>query len=235
MKRRFLPPVFAIILSLLFMSCGSTRKMLKSSSELGSGQAVLIGKFELHPPLEKGEQDIAGGLGNDSLFNMFFLINDAKAKKINFERAETDFPNAPEWKDRLDAKFGEVFYAGVRAEPLYLYAGGIVAKLYYVTRTTTTYMSNGMGGMTPMTSTTSVPVYKFTFMPLSKLVNISPADKAVYIGTVHIYRNEFKKITKVLVKDEWKALAADFQAKFPGMKPRKAGMQDVDFVAKKEK
>jgi hypothetical protein len=45
-------------------------------------------------------------------------------------------------------------------------------------------------------------------------VDIRPGDRAVYIGTIQYYRDEFFSTEKVVVKDDYAAANAEFQRRF---------------------
>jgi hypothetical protein len=56
-------------------------------------------------------------------------------------------------------------------------------------------------------------------------VALKPGDRAVYIGTLRYYRDEFFEITRVAVVDEYGAANAEFANKFgSGVPLRKALM-----------
>src|SRR5260370_12104864 len=53
--------------------------------------------------------------------------------------------------------------------------------------------------------------------------DIRPGDKAIYVGTLLLHRDEFNEVTKVVVIDEYTPAAAEFKKRFgPGTELRKA-------------
>jgi len=61
------------------------------------------------------------------------------------------------------------------------------------------------------------------YLPGGFRIDIRDDDRAVYIGTVHYRRNEFFKITRVEVEDDFARAAADFKKQFgAGAKLRKS-------------
>src|SRR5260370_31242376 len=53
--------------------------------------------------------------------------------------------------------------------------------------------------------------------------DIRPDDKAIYVGTLLLHRDEFNEVTKVVVVDEYGPAAAAFKQRFgPGTELRKA-------------
>ena len=61
------------------------------------------------------------------------------------------------------------------------------------------------------------------YLPGGYKVDVRDSDKAVYIGTLHYHRNEFFKITRIQVEDDYARAAADFRKQFgAGAKLRKS-------------
>ena len=54
-------------------------------------------------------------------------------------------------------------------------------------------------------------------------LDVRPGDRAVYVGTLRLHRDEFHEVTRVEVRDDQAPAMADFRAQFPGAAaPRKA-------------
>lgn len=61
------------------------------------------------------------------------------------------------------------------------------------------------------------------YLPGGFKVSVRDDDRAIYIGTLHYHRDEFFKIKKVRVEDDFDRAAADFRKQFgKGAKLRKA-------------
>lgn len=61
------------------------------------------------------------------------------------------------------------------------------------------------------------------YLPGGFKINVRDDDRAIYIGTLHYHRDEFFKIRKVRVEDDYDRAAADFRKQFgKGAKLRKA-------------
>lgn len=61
------------------------------------------------------------------------------------------------------------------------------------------------------------------YLPGGFRINVRADDRAVYIGTLHYHRDEFFKIKKVRVEDDYARAAADFREQFgKGIRLRKA-------------
>ena len=59
--------------------------------------------------------------------------------------------------------------------------------------------------------------------PSPARIDVRPGDRAVYIGTLRLHRDEFHEVTKVELLDHYAAAATEFHRRFPGsLPPRKA-------------
>jgi hypothetical protein len=45
-------------------------------------------------------------------------------------------------------------------------------------------------------------------------VDIQPRDRAVYIGTIEFHRDEFFRVSKVIVRNDYARAAGEFKKKF---------------------
>jgi hypothetical protein len=53
--------------------------------------------------------------------------------------------------------------------------------------------------------------------------DVRPGDKAIYVGTLRLYRDEFHEVTKAELRDDYGAATAEFRKRFAGEPlPRKA-------------
>lgn len=52
------------------------------------------------------------------------------------------------------------------------------------------------------------------YFPGGLKATIRPRDKAVYIGTIRYYRDEFFDVSKVRIKDDYTHAKAEFKKKF---------------------
>ncbi len=51
-------------------------------------------------------------------------------------------------------------------------------------------------------------------IPAPVELDIRPLDKAIYIGTLRLHRDEFHEVTRAEVRDEFAAANAEFKRKF---------------------
>jgi hypothetical protein len=153
-----------------------------SADEVGSDQVVIVGRVELVPPLDKGEQRITSMIGSDMVRNKLILLTDDKWRRL---RAA---PERADYKGRIEAPLEQTFFVRSDNRPfhillgeLWLTVGRTLDKVYFP------------GGLT---------------------VDVRPADKAVYIGTLRYHRNEFFQFTKSEIVDDYERANAEFRKKF---------------------
>lgn len=115
------------------------------------------------------------------------------------ERALPPEPAFSDFAGRIEATLGSHFFVRSSSTPFYILGGVMVLDV-----------GSGMSGAR---------------FPGKLRVALKPGDRAVYIGTLRYYRDEFFEITRVAVVDEYGAAHAEFANKFgSGVPLRKALM-----------
>jgi len=104
-----------------------------------------------------------------------------------YRRLESE-PGLSDYKNRLELKMGETNYALTENKPFYALTGMII-----------------------LASGDSV---EHLYLPAGFKVDIRKDDRAVYIGTIRYYRDEFSGITKIEVIDDYKRENRRFHQKF---------------------
>lgn len=188
-----------IAAALLLNACvpASSIKPVNSFADLGAGEVLIVGKVELNPPLGANEQVL--GESYEEFRNAVILVTDNELREAG----------ALGWGDlstRIDAPFGEPFFASHKAEPFYLLKGWVVmnAKVEVMTPG-----ESYAGGNAPLFGTFRV--------------DAQPGDKAIYIGTIRYHRDDFFGTEKVEVKNEYTVARQAFRKRFgTGIPLRKA-------------
>jgi hypothetical protein len=148
------------------------------------GRVIVVGKFELVPPMPEIEKTTRRA----SYYNTSKYIN-----KVYFSATPQAVEHVDEsmgsgqWKNTLNATFGETYFKQTDARTTHLNAG-----VFYVDATSLTkaWLPGG-----------------FSFTPPDNA-------KAVYIGTVRYTRDDFYNISKVQVVDEYKDTKREFEKRF---------------------
>ncbi len=167
------------------------RKPIRSLDELTANETIVVGRVELVPPLREHDQRLRGPMSGRFADKMLLMV-DAERRELTQEPGRGDF------KDRIDAHFGEEFVVRSANEPFFITAGMV-------------YLSLGHG------------LPDQAYFPGGLRADIKPDDRAVYIGTIRYHRNEFFEITRTEIVDEYQRVNVEFKDRFGDTYPlRKA-------------
>jgi hypothetical protein len=109
--------VAAPLLALALAACaGPAREHVDGFSGVGAGEAVVVGRIELVPPLRKGEQKIEA-LNSGSFENIVFLIADENNRALKGE------PTAADFGGRIEATLEQTFFVRSSDRPFYILGG----------------------------------------------------------------------------------------------------------------
>jgi hypothetical protein len=171
-------------------------KPVEALSSLSKDETLVVGRVELYPALKPGEQKI--GSSYQEFADTALLIVDDELRDVpEFHRGDLG--------SRIDAPFGGYFFVSHPTEPFYILKGWVV-----------------MDAQLEMADTNDAEKLAAPLDGPFK-VDLRPGDRAVYIGTIQYFRNEFFATLKVVVKDDYAAANAEFQRKFgKGVTLRKA-------------
>jgi hypothetical protein len=104
-------------------------------------------------------------------------------------RPMPDEPRVADYAGRIEAPLGSTFFVRSKGAPFYILGGVLFLE---------------MGGSSMQRA----------YFPGGMQVVIKPGDRAVYIGTLRYYRDEFFEVKRVSVVDDYRAASAEFAAKF---------------------
>jgi hypothetical protein len=118
MMTRDLPKAVAIALwcGLLVAGCATPRKAVDSMADVGANEAVLVGRIEMVPPLQRGEQRLEGLFVSDMRNRAYFLTDD-HWREVQGEASFSDY------RGYVGEEFGKTFAIAVPSQPLYLLKG----------------------------------------------------------------------------------------------------------------
>ena len=170
-------------------------------SEIGADSVLVVGRLELRPPLRPNEQQIRAGTIDP------FGVGDTMRDRgfLWFGRsAETP---AEKGDFVINPRLGELYFLRVPKNTPHMLGGYIIAQY-----------------LMKMTSPRSVAVDDARIeIPGGVRYDIRPGDRAIYVGTLVLYRDEFNEVTKAAIVDEYAAAAAAFKQRFgQGTELRKA-------------
>lgn len=187
--------------AVLAAGCGTVYTEPKSARELNANSVLLVGRIELVPPLKAGEQDIEMGT---------FDPMDAKGAFTN--RAVLYLSAVPGTKreptmEALNPVLEKTFFFNIPKDKRYM-VHGVVLMQHRVTAASRRQVSTESNEL---------------LIPAPLEFDIRPGDKAIYVGTWRLHRDEFNEVTKAQLLDQHAAAAAELRKRFgTGIALRKA-------------
>lgn len=140
-------------------------------SELRPGEIVLVGKVELVPPLGKFEQQNLKTIGSGRFKNKISVT--FSDKKPSMKKGSNEGTSYKEIDSYAGVKPGETFFLRrPRSKSIY-YLGGII------------HLASTRSGLDSMV------------LPGGLKLHPRKHSRAVYLGTIRYYRNDYNEITKV--------------------------------------
>lgn len=182
---------FAISLALAG-GCGTVYTEPKNARELTPDSVVLVGRIELVPPLKSGEQDLKMGT---------FDPMDAKGALTN--RAVLYLADAPSDRreptmEALNPVLERTFFFSIPRSKRHM-VHGMVLMQHRVTAVSRRQVSTESNEL---------------LIPAPVEFDIRPGDKAIYVGTWRLHRDEFNEVTRAQLLDQYSVAAAEFRKRF---------------------
>ena len=157
-----------------------------SLSEIGADSVLVVGRLELQPPLRPKEQQIKPGT-----FDPFGVGDTMRDRGFLWFSRSPDTP-AEKGEFVMNPRLGELYFLRVPKATPHMLGGYVLAQ--YVMRMT--------GPRTVAVDDARIEI------PGGLRYDIRPGDKAIYVGTLLLHRDEFNEVTKVVVVDEYGPAAA---------------------------
>jgi hypothetical protein len=171
---------------------------VENLAELGSDAVLVVGKIEIVPPIRPEEQS-------------YKALDPFNSKRHFMGRAVMFMSDKREHQeytaDALNPPLQETYFLKVPRTKRYMVKGSVT--MAFALRTVSRRQA--------VTDQTEL------MFPAPLEFDIRPADRAVYVGTLRLHRDEFHEVTRAEVRDDYARAAAEYRAKFPGAPlPRKA-------------
>ena len=170
-------------------------------ADVGADSVVVVGRLELQPPLRPNEQQLKMGT-----FDPFDAADRFRDRGFLYFGRAADMP-AEKGDFVMNPHLGELYFLRVPKNTPYLLGGYIMAQ--YVARMTS-----------PRTMTVDDARIE---IPGGLRYDMRPGDRAIYVGTLVLHRDEFNEVTKAVIVDDYAPAAAAFKKRFgQGTELRKA-------------
>lgn len=185
-----------LLSALVLNACGtisSGRPQLQNASELQSNEVAIVGRIELVPPLSAEEQELQTGTSERFRGKAVAVFSD---KLMDLDDLPMGIGN-----DAVMAKLGKDFFARMQKRNEYIYSGSFILARSAVT-------SSGYMGQNATIHMDQIN------LPGGLKYAVKPGDRAIYVGTLRYYRDDFNSITKVKYIDDYKRVSKTFAARF---------------------
>lgn len=189
---------FAIVGAFLAASCVSVSEDVGSVREMDGDSVILVGKIEIVPPIKVEEQKVLAGWDP---FN---------TKRHFLGRAVLFTSDTAQYRERtgnaLNPPLEETYFIKLPRSHRYVVKGSVTMAL--VSRS-----ASARSGFDQAELMFPVPIE----------LDVRPGDKAIYVGTLRLYRDEFHEVTKAELRDDYAGAMTEFRSRFAGEPlPRKA-------------
>lgn len=186
-------------MSLAAAGCVTVSEGVGGWGEIGADAVLLVGKIEIVPRVRPEEQTFRAGV---DVFN---------TRRHHIGRAILFMSDQPRYQERtgdaLNPPLEATYFLTVPRSRRFMVKGSVTMEL----------------AARAVTARQSVMDHTELLLPGPIEFDIRPADRAIYVGTLRLYRDEFHEVTRAEVLDHFGAAHADFTRKFgPGRPLRKA-------------
>jgi hypothetical protein len=182
----------ALVPILLLAGCAIPTLHKEAAGFDGAGDTVVVvGRIELVPPLKPGEQDLKMG-----------TIDPLDIKSQLQGRAILWLAPTPKREERTADAFNppleQTYFFRIPRTTRYVVHGSVLMyhRVTAVSRRSVETSSNEL------------------LIPGPIEFDIKPSDRAMYVGTLRLHRDEFNEVTKAELIDDYARALADFRKKF---------------------
>jgi hypothetical protein len=185
----------------LVAGCVSVSEDVTSARDVGADAVMVVGKIEIVPPITPDEQQYRAGW---DVFN---------SKRHFIGRAILFTADTPQYRDRtgnvLNPPLEETFFVKLPKAHRYVVKGSVTMAL----------VSQGASARSGYDQTELL-------FPVPLELDVRPGDKAIYIGTLRLHRDEFHEVTNAELRDDYAGAMKEFRKRYADEPlPRKALMK----------
>jgi hypothetical protein len=178
--------------------CVSVSERVGSLNEIGADAVLIVGRIEIVPPIRADEQS-------------FKAVDPLNTRRHFFGRAILFMSDQPRFQDHtsdaLNPALEETYFLKLPRIKRYMVKGSV----------TMAYALRSVSRRQAHTDQTEL------LFPAPIEIDIQPADKALYVGTLRLHRDEFHTVTRAELRDDYAQAQTEFAKKFgPGVTLRKA-------------
>lgn len=179
--------LFGLVASLMAVSCVPTLPPISNINDLQPNEILLVGKIELVPKLEEYDQKGLKGIGTGRLKNRINIV--FSSKKPTYKKNDREGTTRKQIDNYAGIKPGETFFLRYPKGKSVYYLGGII------------YLASHRGSIETMQ------------LPGGLKFKPGKRSKAIYLGTIRYYRDDYNAITNVKVINQISQANREFRKK----------------------
>lgn len=178
--------------------CVSVSEDLAAFGEVDAGSVMVVGKIEIVPPIKPDEQS-------------FKALDPFNTKRHHIGRAILFMAEEPQYRDHTDTALNppleQTYFLKLPRSKRYMVKGSVT--MAFALRT--------------VSRRQAVADHTELMFPSPVELDVRPGDRAIYVGTLRLHRDEFHEVTRAEVRDDYAKATAEFRTRFPDAPlPRKA-------------
>jgi hypothetical protein len=203
---------FVLASCALLFACASgpaaPRAIIPRLEDVPPQKIVVVGRVELHPPLQPGEQMIGKDFVED-IQGAFLLLSGNSIVKT----APTPTSNESEPAETAvtDEEADAVQDDEAPAEDVALFTAMFEKEFFLTVDRDQPFFLHGGTFYTAYDPPTAVEPHTFEY---SLRVDLKQSDEAVYIGTIQYFRDERNNLTRVAVRDDFQWAEKKFRERY---------------------
>jgi hypothetical protein len=188
---RILRTLFAAATLAAAAGCVTVSEGVDSMKEVDADSVLVVGKIEIVPPIKPEEQT-------------YKATDPFNSKRHFIGRAVMFMSDKPKYAEHtgyvLNPPLEQTYFVKVPRAQRYMVKGSVTMAF----------------AMRVVSRREAVTEQTELMFPAPAELDIRPGDKAIYIGTLRLHRDEFHEVTRAEVRDDFAAASADFKKKFGG-------------------
>ena len=184
--------VLALAAAALLAGCGTLYAEPQGAKDVDTESVVVVGRIELVPPLKANEQDLKMGtfdpMDAKGAFTgraVLYLSDDSRAA-------------GEKTMEAMNPLLEKTFFVKIPKDRRYMVYGSVL--MYH--------------RVTAVNQRQAVVDSNELLLPAPVQFDIKPGDRAIYVGTWRLYRDEFNEVNKAQIIDQYATASAEFHKKF---------------------
>ena len=195
-----------VVAAMAISGCAfDSHRHVQSLGELPSDQMIVVARVEFDPPLKPHELQVANDRwGRDKQGRFWLVHGDRLLDTLEYDvfNRGSAFNSSRQNRQITTVELNKDFFISAPRDKPYIISGG-----YFLLSSETAAVAGVRKGMSSINiNSRHVPL----FLP----ANLTSSDRAVYLGTIRLYRDKALNVRRVEIRDDYAVAQAKFRVKF---------------------